>query len=90
MKPFVKLLHILKVMAFVNLIIFFGIICTFSFSINFYCVSVEDIMKHSSSRSSVDLLGAPVPSAIPSPDLHPIAKQLDLMKFENIAGIWKH
>lgn len=45
-------------------------------------------MKHSSSRSSVDLLGAPVPSAIPSPDLHPIAKQLDLMKFENIAGIW--
>lgn len=44
-------------------------------------------MKHSSSRSSVDLLGAPVPSAIPSPDLHPIAKQLDLMKFENIAGI---
>lgn len=45
-------------------------------------------MKHSSSRSSVDLLGAPVPSAIPSPDLHPIAKQLDLMKFENIAGMW--
>ena len=50
-------------------------------------VSVEDIMKHSSSRSSVDLLGAPVPSAIPSPDLHPVAKQLDLMNFENVAGI---
>nr|XP_022317028.1 meiosis regulator and mRNA stability factor 1-like [Crassostrea virginica] len=48
---------------------------------------VEDIMKHSSSRSSVDLLGAPVPSAIPSPDLHPVAKQLDLMNFENVADL---
>lgn len=77
-------------MAFVNLINFWGILCTYSLSVNFYGVLVEDIMKHSSSRSSVDLLGAPVPSAIPSPDLHPIAKQLDLMKFENIAGIWTH
>ncbi|XP_048760043.2 meiosis regulator and mRNA stability factor 1-like isoform X2 [Ostrea edulis] len=47
---------------------------------------VDDIMKHTA-RPSVDLLGAPVPSAIPSPDLHPIAKQLDLMKFESVADI---
>ena len=51
-------------------------------------LSVDDIMKHTAARPSVDLLGAPVPSAIPSPDLRPIAKQLDLMKFESVAGIY--
>ncbi|XP_061175452.1 meiosis regulator and mRNA stability factor 1-like isoform X2 [Saccostrea echinata] len=47
---------------------------------------VEDIMKHSSGPA-VDLLGAPVPSAIPSPDLRPVARQLDLMKFESVTDI---
>jgi hypothetical protein len=42
-------------------------------------------MKHA---AAVDLLGAPVPSAIPSPDLRPIARQLDLIKFESVAGIY--
>lgn len=44
-------------MVFVNLINFWGIFCTYSLSVNFYGVLVEDIMKYSLLRFFVDLFG---------------------------------
>lgn len=44
-------------MVFVNLINFWDIFCTYSLSVNFYGVLVEDIMKYSLLRFFVDLFG---------------------------------